>query len=285
MPYFERPYLLANTLLSYSRLMRHRSFEVVVVDDHSRAQLRPEIPKSLPFPVRVVTMKGPKEGVNPSLPIEIGVCQSDHDIIILTSPEVAPVADFLYIEDQLNVVETLRTSYLVFDVFALTDSELQKSWERCVRKGEVAELSRAVQQIDELALSNLGFDGYAYANRYGAWYQHHSIKNSKRHFLSMISREWYERLGGFNLSYRRGRGFEDDEFLGRISRYLKIRSLPGLSAIHQMHNEVSVERFRKLNSNELLFKMHALLQFRLKGSKRLLETANYAEEEVSDFET
>lgn len=260
--------------------MPHRWFEVVVVDDHSRSELRPEIPDSLPFPVRVVTMTGNKNGVNPCLPIEIGVQRSLFNIIILTSPEVAPVTDFLSVEDRVNVVETLRSNYLVFDVFALTNLELQRSWEHEVSGGEAAKLLSLVRRIDQLAHRNLGCEGYSYANDIGAWYQHHIIKNDKRHFLTMISREGYDRAGGFNLSYRKGRGFEDDEFLGRISRNLKTWSLPGFAALHQIHEEVSLEGFPKLNSNEFLYKLHALLRFRLQGPKHLLDAASYDEEVV-----
>lgn len=280
MPFFERPELLKVSLLAYEKNIEHKDFEVIVIDDHSCGELAPKVPDGLNFLVQVVTMKGPKTGVNPSLPIEVGTRVASGEFFVLTSPEVVPVVDYFSFWISNNSL-TEPPLYSVFDVFALTDSAIQPQIVNKLLDLESANLADYREDLELSFLTDLGEGGYSYANKIGAWYQHHSIKNNQRHFLAILAASTYFRVGGFNLSYRRGAGYEDDEFLGRLRKLGEFHSVPGLAAVHLNHQEVSDRAgYPRANSNSLLFQFHAWLGFSLKGSKRKLRTAEF---DVSNF--
>lgn len=275
MPFFERPKLLAATLSAYNQLCKSTEFEVIVVDDHSRDKLRPAIPQYLSFDVVVVSLRGEKTGINPSLPIEVGVQHARGENLILTSPEVMPVRDFFL--DLQNAPQD-SSKYKVFDVFAITDPTFVSHFlDSTPLPLNNLGLSNPIRDGELRALfeSGLGFEGYGYQNQFGAWYQHHLIKNEMLHFLSSISRAEFHRCGGFDLGFRRGAGYEDLEFRDRILRRNSVKLIPGLSAVHLPHEEVSSRtEFRMAtNSNRLRYQLSFVIPFRLRrGKKRLRET-------------
>lgn len=277
MPFFERPGVLTSSLLAYDRFCRGNDFEIVVVDDHSQPDLRPDVPKGLGFDVVVVSLQGTKSGINPALPIEIGAQHARGEILVLTSPEIMPVRNFF--ADLGNEVSN-SDIYKIFDVFALTDNDYAKSMTAQLTQPEIDSNSsegRGSPPHQNIFEQGLGHGGYSYANSYGAWYQHHELKNEGLHFLSSISRSNFMRLGGFDLGFRKGAGYEDLEFRDRISKSLSFESIQGLTAVHLPHEEVSsrADIPISLNSNEWRYKLKKFFPCTRNGSKRELTTSSY----------
>lgn len=255
--------------MAYNEVCAGSDFEILVIDDHSRSSRAPRIPEHLNFDVTVVTMIGEKSGINPSLPIEIGANHARGEVLVLSSPEIVPIRNYIP-----HLSQGMNGAYKVFDVFALTDKALQATIMDHALIGERRELSSftKLQSFEGSFLDGLGAFGYPYANALGAWYQHHKYKDEKLHFLSAISRNDFARLGGFDLRFRFGAGYEDLDFRDRACKRLNVISVPGLTGIHLEHEEVSSRpEFKvRLNSNALTYGLSKLIPFGLRRSKRLV---------------
>ena len=79
------------------------------------------------------------------------------------------------------------------------------------------------------------------------WYQHSEMRNVLFHFCSVMSRENFDKIGGFDERYCDGIGFDDEALLQRI-REKKINIVPkdNLLVIHAKHDREYVDTHREL---------------------------------------
>jgi hypothetical protein len=245
MPYFERPELLRASLLAMNSLYRSTPFDVVVVDDVSREDLKPRIPTGLSFDVTVASLRL-KNGINPCVPYNVGASVAKGEYLVLTSPEIVPTSDILLqakeIVEQQTVVENLPP-YILFEVFGLTDKHMNS---------EI--LSAASANQDALAFNTaltktmnrepdfleMGDDPQKpWSNHLGAWYQHSSLRPTDLNFLSVIPRGLYWNIGGFCERFRKGTGYDDLNFRDRVKSKSTRHRVSGLAGIHLYHEEIS----------------------------------------------
>jgi GT2 family glycosyltransferase len=250
-PYFERPSVFLATLRSLEYFYSNESVEIIIVDDGSRSDLIPLFPDGFSIPSKVVSILD-KNGINPCLPINVGVRHSNGEIIVLSSPEVVHTDSIFKLTNGFKEFDV--KDYSVFEVFAITDRLINSRMiSSLTHEDFMNEFSPLKYTLDQ----GLGFNGYSYSNPIGSWYNHGEFKPSRLNFLSAISMDSFHRLGGFDERYRAGAGFDDYEFLRRLIRQdFKIKDVSGGPAIHLEHEEVSSRSdFRiKLNSNEKLYK-------------------------------
>ena len=250
-PYFERPSVFLATLRSLEYYYSDESVEIVIVDDGSHPGLVPLFPDGFKIPSKVVSILD-KNGINPCLPINVGVRHANGEIIILSSPEVVHTDSIFKLANGFK--EFGIKDYSVFEVFAITD---QLTNSRMISSLTHRDFMNEFSLLKNNLNKDLGFNGYSYSNPVGSWYNHGEIKPSRLNFLSAISMDSFHQLGGFDERYRTGTGFDDYEFLRRLIRQnYKIKDISGGPAIHLEHEEVSSRSdFRiKLNSNEKLYK-------------------------------
>ncbi len=70
------------------------------------------------------------------------------------------------------------------------------------------------------------------------WYNHHEYNNRNFHFLSVISRAAFEeRVGGFDLAFKDGLWFDDNDLIDRIAKVFHVETIASnqFMGIHQYH--------------------------------------------------
>lgn len=87
------------------------------------------------------------------------------------------------------------------------------------------------------------------------WYQHSVHRPVRVHFCSALSKEVYNRIGGFDEEYAKGVCFEDDDFRNTIiSNGIPIVQRDDLIVMHQSHCKSKPENYAALHSiNKIYF--------------------------------
>ena len=180
MPYWNRRLALARSVAVMARHYAGLDMELVIVDDGSA---EPPVLDNCPWPVKIVHLPAKDGPLNPCVPINRGVAASAGDVIVLTNPEIVHPKPIL--GDML------------------------------------AELHR------------LGPDGYVLAAAWcpdeASWHCHSSIAGDRAsgerqpagsgfHFCAMLTRDLWERAGGFDEEYRDGAGYDDPDWVNRVAR-------------------------------------------------------------------
>jgi len=239
LPYYNRKALFEYTLKTFENLYMFddNKLEIVIVDDGSRKdQKLDDVVKNSRLNIKLITIKHTKQRtqINPCYPYNVGVRESTGDVIVLSSPETFHTTNMFKIS---NDFEKIDNSYLLFSVFCLTDTILDKG------------------NLDtSLFHKNLGQNGYAFNNKYGSWYLHSRYRDTGLNFFSAISRQNYYKLCGFNEQYRNGTGYDDLEFKERSFKLVdNIVYYDNAVAIHQNHEIV---HGLKPATNQRLYNQH-----------------------------
>ena len=181
MPYWRRQDILALNLSAYRDLYPHEDIEIVVVDDGSPEPA--EIFGAYPWPVNVVRLPAKEIALNPCVAFNAGVAASCGEIVVLTNPEVIHRAPIL--------------------------GAMARELERMGPRGYVSAACWGVKN--------------------GWWYCHSTDmprdadvgraampKGAGLHFCSMLTRKFYDEIGGFSEEYRDGQGYEDNDLLWKL---------------------------------------------------------------------
>lgn len=181
MPYWNRNEATNNSMALIAKHYRHLDMEVVVVDDGSREEFVPR--GDWPF-LKIHKLPRKDEAKNPCVPINYGVNHSTGEVIVLTNPEIKhndPVLEKML--DQLE--DTGEDGY----VSAACWYEREKQWH---------------------AHSCLLVDGQRDNYKQPA--------GSAFHFCTMLYRTLWDKAGGFDEEYRDGVGWDDPDWVMRLSR-------------------------------------------------------------------
>jgi hypothetical protein len=116
--------------------------------------------------------------------------------------------------------ETMATS----DVFGLLDNEPAI---------DTSYILASCMNVEDVVIKN-GMATWKFLE----WYQHSVFKNTRLHFFSVISKELYEQVGGFDEEYTKGIGFEDNDFANNLI----LNNIPfvyrdDISTAHIMHDK------------------------------------------------
>jgi GT2 family glycosyltransferase len=80
-----------------------------------------------------------------------------------------------------------------------------------------------------------------------SWYQHSVHNNNCYHFCSVMSRQNFERVGGFDERYTGGIGYDDCNFIGRIRRIgMRVFPLDEAMTVHVEHKKEWLKNNDKL---------------------------------------
>lgn len=138
-------------------------------------------PEPVKAPGHVVTRLQQKDyPLNPCVPANAAVRASSGDLIVLTNPEIEHREDVL--SAMLGMLES-DSDYVAAKCFDVTLDKL------IVGPGAIRERERVLRLPD------------------GAYF----------HMCAMMHKSLFERVGGFDEDYRDGFGYEDNDFLWRLS--------------------------------------------------------------------
>lgn len=159
--------------------------EVVIVDDGSDA---PYVGPScgFPFALRVIRLEAKRAPKNPCVPINVGVAMSSGNYIAISNPETlhnhGPVLDQMREEILAGGPDTY--------VMAACWCAEQKRW-HC---------HSTLKRTDAGDVGSFLPAGAGY------------------HFMSMLTRDLWNRAGGFDVDYRDGAGYDDPDWVMRLAR-------------------------------------------------------------------
>lgn len=253
LPYYNRKNYIDVTLDSFSYLYwgYRDSLQIVIVDDKSNDENRLE--ELVDFysenlRIKLIRIEN-KKGINPCYPINVGVRQSDGDIIMLSSPEIFHTKNMFDVSN--NFEKLSDDSYLQFSVFCITDKGLIDG----LFRGFVNETIDKMNHMNKFFYEGLGLNGYGFANQWGSWYTHSKIATGCYNFLSACTRKTYYDIGGFNEAYINGTGYDDTDFRDRLLRYINNNVIwyDDFIAIHINHPAVS-------NDNNTNFALYSKLK-------------------------
>jgi len=179
MPYFNKGEELQKTLLSFDR---HKywvgdiSIVVSIVDDGS--EISPA-PPAICDNRNIVLSRLPEkaEHMNPCVPLNMAVAQCDSRLVLLQSPETEHTTKILT-KKTLSLVNHYKDIVLVPTKFHYT-------------KGASSEKN----PINE---------------HWGGWYAHPLYRNVHYWFCQIMTRMFWEEVGGMDERFRAGRSYDDD---------------------------------------------------------------------------
>jgi len=210
-----------------------KDVEVIVVDDGSDVdQLASKVVSNFKDMEIKTTLlqKEKKTWVNPCIPFNIGLREAKGDIIIIQSPECIHIGDVLgYVRRSLT-----SKNYLTFSCYSTSRHEHSKLGVLINTPDSL--LEKEVLKIVSLFKSN----GSANHASEDCWFNHPTFCPNQYHFLSAITRENLQDLGGFDERYGTGYCWDDNEFLWRVKQKglcVQIVAPEHGFAIHQWHEK------------------------------------------------
>jgi glycosyltransferase involved in cell wall biosynthesis len=248
LPYYNRKQYLKATLDSFEYYYSDRKdFQIVIVDDGSTTGNMPDdIIDQYNLWIKLIRIEN-KKGINPCYPYNVGVRNSDGDIIVLSSPEIVHTCNMF---NACNDFEKLTDdNYLQFSVFCIIDTGTK---DILLSNGmSFEDKERLINNKIPDFYENLGCNGYSFNNNLGSWYTHEKIKNDCFNFLSACTKDTYFNLSGFNEVFIKGTGFDDTDFRDRILKHVDNNVIwyNDFVAIHIDHPTCSNDN----NTNFLLY--------------------------------
>lgn len=212
MSYHNRANLLRTTLESYEYYYSdiREDLEIVIVDDSSD---EPEELISVlrdfnfEFKTEYIDRKS-KSPRNPCVPYNIAAGMASGEYLNLTNPENAHMGPIL--KDAMG--KLVKDDYLVYGCMNL----------------------RGAPEYYSDLVGNLG--NYVEPEPMAAWYQHSKLNNRLLHFCSVINREKFLEIGGFDNSFSDGSGYDDNDLIQSIvSAGLRINPVDSPYCAHQPH--------------------------------------------------
>jgi dTDP-4-dehydrorhamnose reductase len=227
MAYINRIEQLSHTLNTISKSI-YKNIEVIIVDDGSVESERIEgLIDYYDFEIKLVTIKEiEKNWVNPCIPYNIALSKSTGDIIIIQNPEVCHVGDIIsYCSEHANDL-----TYLTFSVISSASQEDNQKIYNYMKTGKI------IPHWDVKSVFNPH-----------SWYNHPTCRNSQFHFLSCMTRNTLTKIGGFNEKFKDGLSYDDNEFVSRIRKVVKCKTLsPDIGfGIHLWHTGGSTVLYSK----------------------------------------
>ncbi|MBU8883074.1 glycosyltransferase [Kaistella sp. DKR-2] len=216
--YYNRKKLFINTLQSIKRQQFTGDFEVIAVDDGSGEEERLEdLTEEFPFLKVIYLDPANKWYKNSCIPFNIGFRAAKGDKIIIQNPECFHLGDILkYTNEYLN-----DKNYLSFGCFSL-DKEVTDHLDTFLVQNKIEKIIKENAYV----VKNDGALG---------WYNHSLHRPYALHFCTAISKNTLDKLQGFDERFALGIAYDDNEFIQRVRKNLKVKFVDAEIVLHQNH--------------------------------------------------
>lgn len=211
----------------------YKDIQVIIVDDSTTDPILLHRLREYPFTIEFIKIKKDKKiWFNPCVNYNIGFLFVKGGQVIIQNSEVCHVGDVInYVRENAK-----DNKYLAFNVKA----------------SDGFESNSKIYEYDTLNLSIYDMPYFSY------WYQCAETFSRCLHFLTAMTRETFDKIGGFSFDYSFGFAFDDDDFVLKI-RHLSMDVI-ALNHLHvncggiHLHHVFSEETWGKpLESNKELF--------------------------------
>jgi glycosyltransferase involved in cell wall biosynthesis len=244
MGYYNRKEQLLFTLETILKQYNKHNFdlEIIIVDDASNDENKLEdIMGNYPFKIKLISIdKKDKNWINPVISYNLGIKNCSGDIIIFQNPEVCHLGDIIkHVLGNVN-----DTNYLVYSVLSLPS---------------FVENNKLFNDYKNTEISQLISD---YSKLLYTWYIHPIHNNRRYHFLTAMTRNTLNKIGGFDPNFYDGYWYDDDDFRNRIEKVVNSITFPPESdmlGIHLFHepsktfeSEQLKQYYTNLNRNRLM---------------------------------
>lgn len=285
MSYYNRREQLEITLNTISNSLC-KNIEVIIIDDASDIyhDIKSMIYKYKFYIQLVIINKEQKKWINPCVPYNIGLSLARAEKIIIQNPEICHIGDVIdYVNKNLN-----DGTYMAFSVFALPSFTHNNEIKCMVNDKKVV-----CNFINNINYNVYGYDDEYYKNAYDdvkqissderinhfkkiglsqgrkcnnagiyhqkeyinwkGWYNHPIYKNRPFHFLSAITRNDLNKIGGFDNKFKDGFWYDDDDFLNRIKKICTVNNNnpDGCFGVHLYHHNGSSDMIQNNSFSKL----------------------------------
>ena len=205
MAYFNRKPQLLYTLKKISE-SEYKNFEVIIVDDCSNIDNNIDnIQKDYNFKIKLIKInKNEKTWINPCVAYNIGIKNTDGEIIILQNPEVCHVGDCIkFVGDNL-----IKKDWLTLNCYGL--GNFNHNVELYNFNNNI-EIYNYIKKIDEDTVGG----NAAFRNNIQGWLNHYKNHFVAYHYFSAIYRSDLKKYmnDGFHLNYKDGICWDDNDFI------------------------------------------------------------------------
>jgi len=287
MAYYNRIDQIQTTLDSINKSSMKNNIEVIIVDDASDdGHLLKLLIYKYNFHIKLYTIqKSDKKWINPCIPYNIGFNNASGDIIIIQNPEICHVGDIIkYVHD--NIYDT---KYMVFPVYASPSHQHNTDLKKLINNND--DILR--EFISHINYHKYTFDYKYYVDKYidvnsysydealehwktigihqgrscnkhniyhpdeyikwRGWYNHQIHNNRPFHFLSAVTRNTLNKVGGFDESFRNGIWYDDNDFLDRVKKIAQLENVLSdvCYGIHLYHDNGSSDQINKSDFHNL----------------------------------
>ena len=240
--YYNRKKLFIKTLESIASSNTKENFEVIAVDDGSDEHERLEdLIVKYPF-LKVIRLDKKNKWYNNScIPFNEGFKAAKGDKIIIQNPECYHLDDVLdYVSNNCNNKE-----YLSFACFSLDKDST-----------DAIELKYNKETIETFIN-----DETKHSRKDGCfgWYNHSVKRPEAFHFCTAITSDNLRKLGGFDEMYSLGIGYDDNEFIRRVRKFLSLKFVDDIIVLHQNHYNPKSKSFQNRKYSKSLYQINYLI--------------------------
>ncbi len=287
---FNRKEQTIETLKQFNKLYSFKyNIEVILVDDKSNdnEKLFSEIYK-FDFKIKHIQILK-KDWINPVIPYNeaINNISEETEYVIIQNPEIYHCGDIIH--NLINDVD-INDHYLTYPVFLSPSFDYNEKiykiennyYENFVSKININDFDfdpiyykNKYPELNKFNDDELydhfvthGLDNNLQCNDsnifyrknivqdWKGWYNHYKYNPRNLHFLSCLKYDKLKKIGGFCNEFKDGLWYDDDDFLNRISKVLKIKTINSEEyfGIHQFHKSGSDDQHLDENFTNLVKK-------------------------------